>query len=149
MIIEESQLRPPSPKEMEAGHVSLERVRLQWLPKCWGWDPAETPVDHYKADDTCDCPETFGTADTLDAGFTTLELIEFHKQWAIPYEAFMVNDGYEGEKALDWTHLNRCPICQAWYLEGSDHIRDAIHQAVIKARETANRMEGDRAHDRR
>ena len=127
MIIEENQLRPPSPREMESRRVPLERLRLSWEQTCWGWE--ETPHGHYKADDTCDCPETCGTADTLDAGFSTLELIEFHKQWVIPYEAFLVNDGYAGETALDWTHLKRCPICAAWYLPESGHIRDAMHLA--------------------
>lgn len=36
MIIEENQLRPPSPKEMEARHVSLERIRISWEQTCWG-----------------------------------------------------------------------------------------------------------------
>ena len=108
MIIQENQLRPPSPKEMQARHVPLERLRISWEQTCWDWDWHTMTIsaeDHYKADDTCDCPETCGTADTLDAGFTTLELIEFHKEHVIPYEAYLVNDGYEGEKALDWTHL--------------------------------------------
>lgn len=130
MIIEENMLRPPSPKEMEARRVPLERIRISWEQTCWGWSFQETPVDHYGADGSCDCPETSGTVDVIDADFTTLDLIEFHKQWAIPYEAFMVNDGYEGEKALDWTHLVQCKVCQQWYGKDTDHASDALHTAV-------------------
>jgi hypothetical protein len=135
MIIEENQLRPPSPKEMQARYVPLERIRIEWQPQCWDWDWFTMTVsvdDHYRGG-TCDCPETCGTTDTLDTGFTTLELIEFHKDWAIPYEAYLVNDGYEGEKALDWTHLRKCETCNQWFLPDTDHTTtDALHLAKVR-----------------
>lgn len=129
MIIEENQLRPPSPKEMAARHVPLEHVTIQWVPSCWESETLAMPgciVD-------CQHPETCGTAEVIDAGFTTLELIEFHKQWAIPYEAFLVNDGYEGEKALDWTHLSFCEICTQWFLPETQHTAtDTLHLAKVR-----------------
>lgn len=125
MIIEENQLRPPSPKEMEARYVPLERVRLDWLYDCWD----DMHCRHNGVHDE-NTPKTILYATTNSAEFSTLELIEFHKQWAIPYEAFLVNDGYEGEKALDWTHLVHCPVCQQWYEKDTDHANDTLHTAV-------------------
>lgn len=129
MIIEESQLRPPSPKEMEARHVPLERVRLQWLPKCWEGETLANP-EHST---NCECPRTYGYVSSYGTGFTTLELIEFHKQYVIPYEALVVGDGYEGELALDWTHLSFCETCKQWFLPDTDHTTtDTLHLAKVR-----------------
>lgn len=132
MIIEENQLRPPSPREMQARYVSLERIRIEWQPKCW--EDLRLPTPACETGD-CLCPQTHGTADLNDAGFSTLELIEYHKEHAIPYEAYLVNDGYEGEKALDWTHLSFCETCKQWFLEGTAeaHVTtDTLHLAKVR-----------------
>ena len=80
MIIEENQLRPPSPKEMSEKQVWLEKVVFVNdgpTPRAYAW-----PVNE----------------------ISTLDLIEFHKQWVIPYEARLL-PGYDQDLILDWTHL--------------------------------------------
>lgn len=137
MIIEENMLRPPSPKEMEARYVPLERLRFVYESACWT-DPKDL-VDHYDVRGSCSCAETVGHADTLSNDFTTLELIEFHKTYGIPYEAFLVNNGYEGEKALAWTHLKFCEECKRYYDGTQEHETGplTVHDYLIRSREIA------------
>lgn len=129
MIIQENQLRPPSLKEMQERRVPLERIRLEWPGTCYSGEEC--------------CPSGRGSArsdHTLTV--TTLELIEFHKDWQIPYEALLDQDGYDGEIALDWTHLTRCGTCLQWFLPGTDHTTtDALHLA--KVREMAKMLTGE------
>ena len=99
-MYEEGTLRPPSPHEMEAMYVPLEMIHLEWYPSCW---LNEAPCEHTVHDGL---PMVVGYANVWsNVSFSTLELIEYHKQHVIPYEAVLVADGYDGELALDWTHL--------------------------------------------
>lgn len=137
MIIQENQLRPPSPKEMAARYVPLERLRVSWTYDCWDDTHCRHDGNHNET-----TPLTTGLVDSMDAGFTTLELIEFHKDYAIPYEAFVVNDGYDGDRALDWKHLRMCEGCNQWFLPDTDHTTtDPIHLA--KMREMAKLLTGE------
>lgn len=121
MIIEENQLRPPSPKEMEERQVWLEKVVFVTdgpTPRAFAW-----PVNE----------------------ITTLELIEFHKDNAIPYEARLL-PGYDQDLILDWTHLSFCEICKQWFLPDTDHTTtDALHLA--KVREMTNLLTGEEISD--
>jgi hypothetical protein len=134
MIIQENQLRPPSHKEMEARRVPLERLRISWTYDCWD----DTHCRHNGVHDE-NTPLTTGLVDSFDAGFTTLELIEFHKDWQIPYEAFVVGDGYEGELALDWTHVLKCEGCGQWYDSTTEHetTDTSLHGCIVRAREAS------------
>jgi hypothetical protein len=98
-MYEEGTLRPPTPKEMAARYVPLEQIHLDWMPACW----EETFCPHETHDGLPLVVGMVRTWHTLD--FSTLELIEFHKQHVIPYEARLVGYGYDGELALDWTHV--------------------------------------------
>lgn len=137
MIIQENQLRPPSPKEMAARHVQLERIRFYYEPECW--DNTEIPLAHYDGKGNCGCSSITGRVDCIDAGFTTLELIEFHKDNGIPYGAFVVADGYDGELALDWTHVILCEGCGQWYDSTTEHetTDTSLHGYLVRAREAA------------
>jgi hypothetical protein len=131
VIIEENQLRPPSPKEMARRRVPLERMSIDYEID---WDRKCASPDKLGA---CDCPKTEGSAVSNPTyGVTTLELIEFHKDNAVPYEATLESEGDDGELWLDWSHLSYCPVCQGWYREGDDqdHLLEPIHVAVVKAR---------------
>lgn len=109
MIIQENQLRPPSPVEMQERRMWLERfVMLDEAPASYGGNNVYAwPVNEV----------------------SVLELIEFHKDHVIPYEAKLLA-GYDQELILDWTHLVHCPVCQQWYEKDADHVNDALHTAV-------------------
>jgi hypothetical protein len=143
MIIQENQLRPPSPKEMAARHVPLESIRLDWYYDCWD----DTHCRHNGMHDE-KTPVTVGYVYTTSAGFTTLELIEFHKDHAIPYEAFVVGDGYDGELALSWTHVLKCEGCGQWYDSTTEHetTDTSLHGYIVRAREAA--VEAAKARDK-
>lgn len=99
-MYEEGTLRPPSPREMEAMYVPLEMIHLEWMPSCWEDGAICVHTIHDGLPLVVGWARTWGTP-----SFSTLDLIEYHKQHVIPYEAVIVADGYEGELALDWTHL--------------------------------------------
>lgn len=145
MIIEENQLRPPSPKEMAARYVPLERIKISWTYDCWD----DTHCRHNGMHDE-NTPLTTGLVDSDAAGFTTLELIEFHKDNAIPYEAFVVADGYDGEIALDWTHIVKCEGCGQWYDANEPHetTDTSLHGYLVRAREAAIEAAKERSRGR-
>lgn len=126
MIITNGQLRPPSPKELKDQRLILERIALSWTID---YDasvciPEDDPLK-------CDCPEVIGHVWSSGTfALTTLELIEFHKDHAIPYEARLEAVGDDNDLQLDWTHLVHCPVCQQWYEKGTDHANDTLHTAV-------------------
>ena len=130
MIITNGQLRPPSPKEMAARRVPLDRIALSWTISTD--DSCPTP-DAYP----CGCPETEGYVySNGTATLTTGELIEFHKDYAIPYEAHVVVDEFE-DFILDWSHLTQCQVCGSWYENDGDHQLDPLHASILKSRAKA------------
>lgn len=130
MIIQERQLRPPTDRDLKARRIQLERLQLLWVID-WDMDC----VSPGKITDPCDCPTTEGSVHQYaQLEIPVLDLIEFHKDYDIPYEATIRSEGDDGELWLDWTYLNRCPVCAQWYREGDDHIRDAMHVAVSRAK---------------
>lgn len=98
-MYQEGTLRPPTRTEMLARYIPLEQIQLSWYPECWDDTVCRHDGNHEGV------PLTRGYAMAVQTTFSTLELIEYHKEHVIPYEAFVVNDGYDGELALDWTHL--------------------------------------------
>lgn len=105
MIIQENQLRPPSPIEMKERRTWLERFDMKDVVAVYAW-----PVNE----------------------LSTLELIEFHKDNAIPYEARLLA-GYDQELILDWSHLSFCETCKQWFLPDTDHTTtDVLHLAKVR-----------------
>lgn len=133
MIIQENQLRPPSPREMEARKLTLERVRISYEID---WDVVCVSPD--KITGPCDCPRTEGRADAHTLmQIPVLELIEFQKEWGIPYEATLMSDGYDGELVLDWLHIVKCEGCDQWIDSTQEHdtADTSLHGYIIRGRD--------------
>lgn len=133
MIIEENQLRPPSPKEMEARRMTLERVRISYEID---WDQVCVSPD--KATGPCDCPKTEGSAHTYALfQIPVLELIEFCKDWGIPYEARLEGVGDDNDLQLDWSHIVQCAGCKQWIDSTQEHdtTDTSLHGYIIRGRE--------------
>lgn len=112
MIIEENQLRPPSPKEMADRVVFLETIVFNYdllRSQAYGWPVNEISV---------------------------LSLIEFCKQWGIPYEAKLL-PGYDQDLVLDWTHIIQCEGCGQWMDTTTEHPTEptSLHGYIIRGRE--------------
>jgi len=135
MIIQERQLRPPTAKELEARRIELERLTLNWEID---WDKQCITPD--KTEGPCDCPKTEGRVHSYGVfDLSVLELIEFCKDYQIPYEAVLMGEGFDGELVLNWTHLVLCEGCGRWYASGEEHdtAPNSLHDYIVRARQAS------------
>ena len=134
-MYEEGTLRPATQAELDAKFVPLERIRLEWVYECW--DDTHCRHGGMHGDHI---PRTIGLASSWSSTVSMSELIEYCKAYAIPYEAQLVLDGYDGELALSWTHLEQCGRCSGWYERGQEeeaHAQEGLHVALVKAQRRA------------
>jgi hypothetical protein len=110
-------LRPPTAADMAVKQLPLEQLRIDHLRCKYRYCNVGTHVDSYGSP-------------------TISELISVCQENAIPYEAELVSNGYEGELALDWSHLAECPGCGLWvgYGQMAAHEDTDAHKAIVFAR---------------